>query len=1254
MIIIITRIGKGSTYLLTSSSTSRVTGLIDSFYYSNVIPDGFGLVVYNKDSYEPTCPTTTPAPTTTPPPEPCGQVTTAGGAGVTNKIVDLEAGGGILVFCLFAYCAPDKLEIIHDGLKKATSSMAGANGGPFDNTYGDPTVPTFSQAENTVQFIGACSNSNGGNIPNRIFDFIADTGTTLTTSSANIAAVGQQLIWWKYDSADYSTASTATVRVTGPGGTAWYYTQLCTVDDFTGTTPCPVAVRQIDKLTLTGGSAGDTLTLTIDGVKSTVEWETSHAETLLKLGNDLLTNVIISRNFTLTVDTDSAYLYIQRKEFWNNTSLNSFTASKTDGGTTSTLTPLVSPVSPPWSSSPPDHLCVTEASIKRSCSVRGFEQQGVLLNEEVAPCLPHGTYSRANNAEAGEFFAWVVRSGPSAGTIKRIEVKYGGQGYINGGTAEAVPLELTGDGSNAAATCNIDEGVVTAITITNAGSGYTWLDIELPNDMLSSLYNTLPVWRRQATLAGRSAVIVKGSLNTSYPINTRYNEVNGFTFNDRKVYRSSHQVYIFFNSTATNWVIANRNPGDLTVTNAIAGVNGIYELQDGLYGGPPQKYWKQRGGNHYIYSEFYGGVYVWWLSEGLDADAVYKSTSRAEWPWFANIWPDITVNRSTTILYQQGTADFSPVSPWVLPWQSVYAGEELKVNAVSSVDTYWLFWSRTADTRISQSSVPFSITYGAWMITRGGLSPGDKSAAVVAVGGASIDSNECPELPSTSAQWYVPLGTDFNNGETITNYISEQPCDPSWLSSPWEPGGAMQAIKDADPNVESSFLVTTTTTITPTTTTAVPTTTTAVPTTTTAVPTTTTAVPTTTTAVPTTTTAVPTTTTAVPTTTTAVPTTTTAVPTTTTAVPTTTTAVPTTTTAGPTTTTAVPTTTAEPSPSLLKAGLMMRWFAWDDPDSARASSFGLSKNVEVDGSVSSRDVIYPSYKSSLWPNLTGAFTDATYITDFDSIAKSSTDVYGITKSGVYITDAQYLQLPQIQYNSNGGQWDSFGNDIGFLTGVETSSDDGFTLTFWSKWDYPDGWDPSAYIVDYNLYSLGNEGSAASLAHMMKYEGNDIEGILQSNGSNSIYAGNSKNTPPAPIIHTTGEVWTFWAFSYGGGTLAQGTPPIAGSSNDASENLLWAVSTGGLNENHIRFYNGSDSTRPSDGFDEGLTIGGNVMANKGTTEWLDFGASQAFLLGYGGSSSRVVPMTGYISDFRLYSGILQTGQIRDIYTGQGLV
>lgn len=112
----------------------------------------------------------------------------------------------------------DKLEIIHNGVKKATSGMTISNAGPFDNLYGSPTIPTSAQASATDQFIGTTK----GTIPTRDAVFLSETGIT------DVTRTKQQLIWFIYTATDYNVANSVIVRVTGIDGTAWDLMRLCT------------------------------------------------------------------------------------------------------------------------------------------------------------------------------------------------------------------------------------------------------------------------------------------------------------------------------------------------------------------------------------------------------------------------------------------------------------------------------------------------------------------------------------------------------------------------------------------------------------------------------------------------------------------------------------------------------------------------------------------------------------------------------------------------------------------------------------------------------------------------------------------------------------------------------------------------------------------------------------------------------------------------------------------------------------------
>jgi len=160
-----------------------------------------------------------PIPTPPEPPViPCNEITTSGGMGVTEEILALSPEGGIVIIDFNSQSVPDKLELIHNGTKVATSGMTTPNSGPFDNVYGSPTVPTEAQTYAVDQFIGAAK----GAIPTRDEEFFIETSIT------DVTRVYQQLIWWTYTPENYTTSSTLTARVTGPSGTAWNFARRCT------------------------------------------------------------------------------------------------------------------------------------------------------------------------------------------------------------------------------------------------------------------------------------------------------------------------------------------------------------------------------------------------------------------------------------------------------------------------------------------------------------------------------------------------------------------------------------------------------------------------------------------------------------------------------------------------------------------------------------------------------------------------------------------------------------------------------------------------------------------------------------------------------------------------------------------------------------------------------------------------------------------------------------------------------------------
>ena len=151
----------------------------------------------------------------------CSAGASSGGVGVTEFIIPLDKPlGGIVIMDFDAQGVVDKLEILHNNIKKATSGMTVVNAGPFDNIYGAPTVPTGDETK-IDQFIG----TSKGAVPTRDSAFLTDTGIT------DVTRTKQQLIWFVYTSTDYTTNNSVIVRVTGPAGTAWSLTRLCTNQD---------------------------------------------------------------------------------------------------------------------------------------------------------------------------------------------------------------------------------------------------------------------------------------------------------------------------------------------------------------------------------------------------------------------------------------------------------------------------------------------------------------------------------------------------------------------------------------------------------------------------------------------------------------------------------------------------------------------------------------------------------------------------------------------------------------------------------------------------------------------------------------------------------------------------------------------------------------------------------------------------------------------------------------------------------------
>lgn len=165
----------------------------------------------------------------------CATQVNNGSSGVTDHMIDLDPAGGLVAFLVNAQSLEDKFEIIHGTpgsnffVKKATSSMTSANNfGPFENNFGtEPAnqLPTSTEVNSLDQFIGISS----GTIPTKQTEFNTDTGFTVSNMTVG-SVTYQQIVWWEYTAADYAANANASLRVTGPSGTAWNILRLCCPD----------------------------------------------------------------------------------------------------------------------------------------------------------------------------------------------------------------------------------------------------------------------------------------------------------------------------------------------------------------------------------------------------------------------------------------------------------------------------------------------------------------------------------------------------------------------------------------------------------------------------------------------------------------------------------------------------------------------------------------------------------------------------------------------------------------------------------------------------------------------------------------------------------------------------------------------------------------------------------------------------------------------------------------------------------------
>lgn len=198
--------------------------------YTASVPDGATTIRVQGDNVE--CPYTLDIPiiyttttTTSIADLNCGGIVSYGSVNVIEYPLLLEGSEGLILLDFEYFGIPEKVEIIHAGTKVATSGMTTVNAGPFDNLYGDPTVPTFAETLTVDQFIGTAK----GLVPSREAALLSDTGYYYIPAG--------QVIWWQYTFADILVDAYAYVRITSTDtGGDWTLTRICTESTTTTTT----------------------------------------------------------------------------------------------------------------------------------------------------------------------------------------------------------------------------------------------------------------------------------------------------------------------------------------------------------------------------------------------------------------------------------------------------------------------------------------------------------------------------------------------------------------------------------------------------------------------------------------------------------------------------------------------------------------------------------------------------------------------------------------------------------------------------------------------------------------------------------------------------------------------------------------------------------------------------------------------------------------------------------------------------------